>query len=573
MLRSTSTSSVSKSSGVNNNRKKVLNTVGNYHMVRILGKGNFARVAEAVHTVLQSKVAIKIIDTSENRQSYVMKNLTREAKILAMLHHPCIVRLYETIQCGSMYYLVTELATGGDLCTHIKKQPLGRLNESTAKLYARQLVDALEHIHCRGIVHRDLKMDNIMLQDSQHLKIKIVDFGLSNICNNNELLNTHCGSPEYAAPELFVDGKKYGPEVDLWSLGVVFYVMVTGRLPFVSPQDGHTPSEERRQKFMIQINRGLTALHEKNLSDISSDYKDAVNRLLTPIADKRITIQELGFHPCINDCQKTCCTRVLSENNLTPDEYSQILNQVADVTQLDKSIVHSSITQKRYGSIGGMYNIRIHERMQKSSMTNVSKLQTTSSRILNNKNCPSDKNYQMASNRHVNNNEPIKHLFPAQNSVSSNPFASARQEFRPLPVNSPKIVSGIVKKERNFGEHQKELFSRGQRRSSASAPVGNRLVKNQSQINSTISRLETSNRLDCVAQRRSQRLAARQEVLPTRMLLKNNGVRLSERKELGKVNSEKVNSLYKTVQNSRTSRSLNKTIGGYKLNRKDNCQG
>lgn len=100
--------------------------------------------------------------------------------------------------------------------------------------------------------------------------------------------------------------------------------MVTGRLPFVSPQDGHTPSEERRQKFMIQINRGLTALHEKNLSDISSDYKDAVNRLLTPIADKRITIQELGFHPCINDCQKTCCTRVLSENNLTPDEYSQV---------------------------------------------------------------------------------------------------------------------------------------------------------------------------------------------------------------------------------------------------------
>ncbi|XP_051176274.1 serine/threonine-protein kinase MARK2-like isoform X2 [Leptopilina boulardi] len=557
MMQSTLSSSVNKIA--DNNNKKILNNVGNYHLLRILGKGNFARVAEAFHTVLQSKVAIKIIDTNENRQKYVMKNLTREAKILAMLHHPCIVRLYETIQCGTVYYIVTELATGGDLCTHIKKQPLGRLDEFTAKLYARQLVDALEHMHCRGIVHRDLKMENIMLQDSQHLRIKIVDFGLSNICNNNELLKTHCGSPEYAAPELFIDGKKYGPEVDLWSLGVVFYVMVTGRLPFVSPQDGHTPSEERRRKFMIQINRGLTAFHEKNLSDISSEYKDALNRLLTPIAHKRITIQELGFHPWINDCQKTCWSKVMSEHNLTPNEYSQILNEVADAVHLDKSSVHSSIIQKRYGNIGGMYNIRIHECIQKNSVKIFPKPQTLSNSRAVNKIC------QIKSiNKQVNNNESIKHLFPAQNT---------RQEFLPLPVNSPKIVSGFVKKERNFEEHQKELFSRGQRKSLVTPTQGNRIIKKQNPI----PRLETINRVDSVAQRRSQRLAARQEVLPTRMILRSS-TKLSKRDELisesMKVNNNnKISTFYKTIQHPPNSRLSTKAIVALKFVKKDNNQG
>ncbi|KAI4475872.1 hypothetical protein M0804_014037 [Polistes exclamans] len=100
------------------------------------------------------KVAVKIIDTQHGRQDYIVKNLTREAKLLSMLHHPSIVRLYETIQYGSVYYLVMELATGGDLCTHIKQQPSGMLDEMTAKLYARQLVSALKHMHSRGIVHR-----------------------------------------------------------------------------------------------------------------------------------------------------------------------------------------------------------------------------------------------------------------------------------------------------------------------------------------------------------------------------------------------------------------------------------
>ncbi|XP_048510147.1 serine/threonine-protein kinase MARK1-like isoform X2 [Athalia rosae] len=301
-------------------------------------------------------VAVKVIDTSVIREDYVIKNLTREAKILSMLRHANIVRLYETIQCGSVYYLVIELATGGDLYTHIKNQPLGHLDEKTAKVYGRQLVAALEHMHSRGVVHRDLKMENIMLQDARKEQIKIVDFGLSNIYTGDNPLKTHCGSPEYAAPELFVVGKKYGPEVDLWSLGVVFYAMATGRLPFQSPRDGQTSSEERRRQLLVQINRGLTTAQKKSISSMSSEYRNLINRLLMPVAHKRITIQELCFHPWIGNDGKNLTKT--SHGELVAMEHNAIIDEIAEAKSTARTTIERDILQSKYGEIGGMYNIK-----------------------------------------------------------------------------------------------------------------------------------------------------------------------------------------------------------------------
>ncbi|XP_071650206.1 MAP/microtubule affinity-regulating kinase 3-like [Temnothorax longispinosus] len=343
--------------------KKTLIRVGKYQMLGPLGKGNFARVEEAIHTVLGVKVAIKIIDVEQGKKDYVMKNLTREAKVLSMLQHPSIVRLYETIRCGSVYYLVTELATGGDLCTHIKEQPAGKLDENTARLYARQLVAALKHMHSKGVVHRDLKMENIVLQDERKEQIKIVDFGLSNIYTSDDPLRTHCGSPEYAAPELFVVGKRYGPEVDIWSLGVVLYGMTIGRLPFLCPRDEWTSSEERRRRLMIQINRGLTSIQEKAMCRTSIECRNLINRLLVPSARERITIREILHHPWILASSKSNF-HLRSEDDLNVSNHASIVNEIATAMRTTTAAVEAEIMRRKYGEVGGMYNIKEHKLQQ-----------------------------------------------------------------------------------------------------------------------------------------------------------------------------------------------------------------
>lgn len=116
--------------------------------------------------------------------------------------------------------------------------------------------------------YRDLKMENIMLNESKTM-VKIVDFGLSNMFSGDSMLRTHCGSPEYAAPELFVTGQMYGPQVDLWSLGVILYGMVMGHLPFVTSRDSRITSQERRKHLLSQINRGLGPNHRKVLANFS----------------------------------------------------------------------------------------------------------------------------------------------------------------------------------------------------------------------------------------------------------------------------------------------------------------
>ncbi|XP_014681355.1 PREDICTED: serine/threonine-protein kinase SIK3 homolog [Priapulus caudatus] len=167
----------------------------------------------ATHVVTRSKVAIKIIDKTQLDEDN-LKKIFREIQIMKLLGHPHIVRLYQVMETERMIYLVTEYASGGEIFDHIVAH--GRMAEREARKKFKQILAAVSYCHGRHVVHRDLKAENLLLDASQN--IKIADFGFSNHFEVDQKLSTWCGSPPYAAPELFI-GKQYdGPKVDIWSM-------------------------------------------------------------------------------------------------------------------------------------------------------------------------------------------------------------------------------------------------------------------------------------------------------------------------------------------------------------------
>nr|CAI5830589.1 unnamed protein product [Callosobruchus analis] len=191
---------------------------------------NFAKVKLAKHVPTGKEVAIKIIDKTQLTPGSLQK-LFREVRIMKMLDHPNIVKLFQVIETEKTLYLVMEYASGGEVFDYLVLH--GRMKEKEARAKFRQIVSAVQYCHQKRIIHRDLKAENLLL-DSE-MNIKIADFGFSNEFTPGNKLDTFCGSPPYAAPELF--------QVDVWSLGVILYTLVSGSLPF----DGSTLRELRER--------------------------------------------------------------------------------------------------------------------------------------------------------------------------------------------------------------------------------------------------------------------------------------------------------------------------------------
>lgn len=260
--------------------------VGHYLLGRKLGEGSFAKVKEGLHTLTGQKVAIKVIDKKKAKEdAYVSKNMRREGKLLQMIIHPNIIQLYELMETENSYYLVTELCEGGDLMDYICARKF--LSEACTRKFIRQIISAVDYLHRIGILHRDLKIENLLLD--KNLNIKLIDFGLSNY-TKSELCITQCGSPAYAAPELLAH-KKYGSKVDVWSIGVNMYAMLTGNLPFTV------------EPFNIKSLYNKMMKNEMNpIPDhLSKSGEDLLRRLLNPDPLKRISLKEAMEHPWINE--------------------------------------------------------------------------------------------------------------------------------------------------------------------------------------------------------------------------------------------------------------------------------
>jgi len=256
-----------------------LQRIGHYRLGKNLGIGSFGKVRLAEHQLTGHKVAVKILNRARIRQLDMDEKVRREIKILKLFYHPHIIRLYEVIYTPTDIYMVMEFVPGGELFDFIVSN--GRLSEPRARVMFQQLVSGVEYCHQHAVVHRDLKPENLLLDSDQQLRI--ADFGLSNVMKDGDFFKTSCGSPNYAAPEV-ISGKLYaGPEVDVWSCGVILYALLCGSLPF---------DDENIPNLFKKIKGGIFTLP----GHMSDDIKELISRMLVVDPLQRITVPEIRRH-------------------------------------------------------------------------------------------------------------------------------------------------------------------------------------------------------------------------------------------------------------------------------------
>lgn len=213
--------------------------IGHYLLGETLGFGTFGKVKTAKHQLTGHKVAVKILNRTKIKNLDVVGKIRREIQNLKLFRHPHIIKLYQVISTPNDIFMIMEYVSGGELFDYIVKN--GRLGEDEARRFFQQIVSGVDYCHRHMVVHRDLKPENLLLD--HNLNVKIADFGLSNMMMDGEFLRTSCGSPNYASPEI-ISGRLYaGPEIDIWSCGVILYALLCGTLPF---DDEHVPSLFRK---------------------------------------------------------------------------------------------------------------------------------------------------------------------------------------------------------------------------------------------------------------------------------------------------------------------------------------
>lgn len=251
---------------------------GRYELGRLLGHGTFAKVYHARNVQTGKSVAMKVVGKEKVVKVGMVEQIKREISVMRMVKHPNIVELHEVMASKSKIYFAMELVRGGELFAKVAK---GRLREDVARVYFQQLISAVDFCHSRGVYHRDLKPENLLLDEEGNLKV--TDFGLSAFTEHlkqDGLLHTTCGTPAYVAPEVILKKGYDGAKADLWSCGVILFVLLAGYLPF---QDDN----------LVNMYRKIYRGDFKCPGWLSSDARRLVTKLLDPNPNTRITIDKV----------------------------------------------------------------------------------------------------------------------------------------------------------------------------------------------------------------------------------------------------------------------------------------
>ncbi|OBA27578.1 Pkinase-domain-containing protein [Hanseniaspora valbyensis NRRL Y-1626] len=357
------------------------NYIGKYQIIKTLGEGSFGKVKLAYYK--QNKVALKIIATNKLKQDDMRGRIDREIQFLRLLRHPHIIKLYDVIKSEEEIIMVMEYASN-ELFDYIIQRE--KLPENEGRRFFQQIISAIEYCHRLKIVHRDLKPENLLLDEK--LNVKIADFGLSNIMQDGNFLKTSCGSPNYASPEV-ISGKLYaGPEVDVWSCGVILYVMLCRRLPF---------DDESIPVLFKNISNGVYTLPQF----LSDGAVDLIKKMLIVNPLNRITVDEIFDHEwfkvdlpeyLVPDRLKNkiypdlnLSDQVSKDNNINADTQNEtIVNLLTtklgyDPLEIQQAFLDNSFTNPRYVEIRDAYNLisknkdLIHDLKHSTNATNVNK--------------------------------------------------------------------------------------------------------------------------------------------------------------------------------------------------------
>mmetsp|Transcript_6662 Transcript_6662/g.16680 ORF Transcript_6662/g.16680 Transcript_6662/m.16680 type:complete len:659 (-) Transcript_6662:1541-3517(-) len=273
-----------------------VSSLGEYEFGKLLGEGAYGKVKLGTHHPTGAKVAVKTFEKAKLADTVSKKRVGREIKNMKMLHHPHVIRLLEVLDSPHRVYLVMELAQQGDMCKYVRAKR--KLDEVEARRLFIQMLGGLDYMHQKGLIHRDIKLDNLLL-DSNH-NIKIVDFGFSVKTAKGEKLKKACGSPSYAAPEIVTRKEYEGSRVDVWSLGVVLFAMVCGYFPFQANTTQNLCRRIASGKFTCP-------------AFLSPECRDLITRMLQVRPDRRATLKDIWQHAWVRMDARAAKPQLLAE--------------------------------------------------------------------------------------------------------------------------------------------------------------------------------------------------------------------------------------------------------------------
>jgi len=290
----------------------------------MIGKGAFGKVFLGVHLLTGKHVAVKSIEKKYIKEESSQKKIFQEVLILKKMKHQKVIKLLEVFENKRYLFIVLEYASKGDLLRYVKRK--GRLSEEAAKELFKQIVSGLRYCHQNLVLHRDIKLDNILLDENR--TVKICDFGVSRFVKKGQVIKEQCGTPAYIAPEIIRDKGYEGCYADIWSLGVVLYAMVTGTVPFKAD------NIEDLHKVILKGKYSAPSF-------LSENCKDLISKMLKLNPYSRINIDVLDEHPWFENAEVPGRRESVS-SGLT--DTSQLFNLDRRACSMDKGSKRSSLS-------------------------------------------------------------------------------------------------------------------------------------------------------------------------------------------------------------------------------------